>query len=292
MTTPARCGRRWRKTLLKVRHRTAYRYRRAVSLWPHRLMLCPRESRDLQVISCVVTVSPTAQARGRMTSSATPLRPQCFKARATVSSSTAWWSFGLRQRRGPFFNLAASAIIYPFRYSDDEWTDLGALTRQQYPDASERLAKWARAFVGGERTDTLALLKDLCAGTSGRSTIRAGMTKVADRDLDRSWGSRRDFAVLSKRRAVWASARGRSQATFSIPARCSSDRRTPDQRTPGAKSLCGAPGGSALIRRTAASAVRTSFQPLSHATFSKHPRCPEPMRETATLWRAWRWGSS
>jgi Bacterial transglutaminase-like N-terminal region len=24
-------------------------------------MLCPRESRDLQVISCVVTVSPTAQ---------------------------------------------------------------------------------------------------------------------------------------------------------------------------------------------------------------------------------------
>jgi hypothetical protein len=46
---------------LTVHHRTAYRYRRPVSLWTHRLMLCPRESRDLQVISCVVTVSPTAQ---------------------------------------------------------------------------------------------------------------------------------------------------------------------------------------------------------------------------------------
>ena len=35
----------------------------------------------------------------------------------------------------------------------------------------------------------------------------------------------------SKRRAVWVSAQGWSQATFSIPARCSSDRQTPDQRT-------------------------------------------------------------
>jgi hypothetical protein len=28
-------------TPLTVHHRTAYRYRRAVDLWPHRLMLCP-----------------------------------------------------------------------------------------------------------------------------------------------------------------------------------------------------------------------------------------------------------
>ena len=46
---------------LTVHHRTAYRYRQSVELWPHRLMLCPRETRDLQVISCVVTASPTAQ---------------------------------------------------------------------------------------------------------------------------------------------------------------------------------------------------------------------------------------
>ena len=39
---------------LTIYHRTAYRYRRPVDLWPHR-------RRDLQVISCVVTVSPNAQ---------------------------------------------------------------------------------------------------------------------------------------------------------------------------------------------------------------------------------------
>jgi hypothetical protein len=36
----------------------------------------------------------------------------------------------------PVFSIAASAIVYPFRYSEDEWTDLGALTRQQYLDAT------------------------------------------------------------------------------------------------------------------------------------------------------------
>ena len=34
----------------------------------------------------------------------------------------------------PVFSIAASAIVYPFRYSDQEWTDLGALTIPQYPD--------------------------------------------------------------------------------------------------------------------------------------------------------------
>ncbi len=32
----------------------------------------------------------------------------------------------------PVYAIAASAISYPFRYSDDEWTDLGALATQQY----------------------------------------------------------------------------------------------------------------------------------------------------------------
>src|SRR5450759_3583292 len=31
----------------------------------------------------------------------------------------------------PVFDIAASALAYPFRYSDDEWTDLGALTVAQ-----------------------------------------------------------------------------------------------------------------------------------------------------------------
>ena len=45
---------------LKIHHRTTYRYREPVSLGPHRLMLRPRESRDLRLISSDVVVMPAA----------------------------------------------------------------------------------------------------------------------------------------------------------------------------------------------------------------------------------------
>jgi Bacterial transglutaminase-like N-terminal region len=45
---------------LKIHHRTTYRYRQQVSLGPHRLMLRPRENRDLRLPSSNVAVTPTA----------------------------------------------------------------------------------------------------------------------------------------------------------------------------------------------------------------------------------------
>ena len=45
---------------LRIHHRTSYHYRQPVTLGPHRLMLRPRESRDLRLISCDVTVTPAA----------------------------------------------------------------------------------------------------------------------------------------------------------------------------------------------------------------------------------------
>ena len=43
---------------LKIHHRTTYHYREPVSLRPHRLMLRPRESRDLRLISSDLVVMP------------------------------------------------------------------------------------------------------------------------------------------------------------------------------------------------------------------------------------------
>jgi transglutaminase-like putative cysteine protease len=73
------------------------------------------------------------------------------------------------------------------------------LTRQQYSDPVGRLAHWARAFVAGERTDTLALLKDLCAGVSGWIRYQSRDDEGAQspiQTLDLGRGSCRDFAVL------------------------------------------------------------------------------------------------
>ena len=99
----------------------------------------------------------------------------------------------------PVFDIAASAIVYPFRYSDDDWTDLGATTVQQYADPEGRLRRWARDFVGGDRTDTLSLLKDLSAGVSRWISYQTRDDEGAQspaQTLARGWGSCRDFAVL------------------------------------------------------------------------------------------------
>ena len=184
---------------LTIHHRTAYRYRRLISLGPHRLMLRPRESRDLRLISSAVTVAPAGQvtwAHDVLGNSVATAMFHGVTDNLVVDSATV---LELHASAWPIFDIAASAIVYPFRYSDDEWTDLGALTVQQYPDPDGRLAKWARAFVGGERTDTLALLKDLSLGVSGwigyQSRDDEG-TQSPVETLDRGWGSCRDFAVL------------------------------------------------------------------------------------------------
>ena len=98
----------------------------------------------------------------------------------------------------PVFDIAASAIVYPFQYSSDEFIDLGALAIQQYPDPSGRLRDWARTFVLGNSTDTLSLLKDLCAGVSSEISYQSREEEgtQAPYNSDRGWGSCRDFAVL------------------------------------------------------------------------------------------------
>ena len=47
-------------TQIRISHTTIYRYRSAVSLKSHRLMLRPRESRELQHISHTLKASPDA----------------------------------------------------------------------------------------------------------------------------------------------------------------------------------------------------------------------------------------
>ena len=90
-------------------------------------MLRPRESRDLRLISSNVTVTPAAAVTwahelfGNAVATATfqPMSDIEIDSVAEFQHDAVAW---------PVFDIAASAIYYPFRYSDDEWTDLGALT--------------------------------------------------------------------------------------------------------------------------------------------------------------------
>ncbi len=184
---------------LRIQHRTTYRYRQPVSLGPHRLMLRPRESRDLRLISSNVTVSPPATMTWAQDVFGNAVATATFQSVASTLVIDSRVELQLDAAAWPVFDIAASAIVYPFQYSGDERIDLGALAIQQYPDPASRLKGWARAFVRGTSTDTLSLLKDLCAGVSKwisyQSREEEG-TQSPSQTLDRGSGSCRDFAVL------------------------------------------------------------------------------------------------
>ena len=131
--------------------------------------------------------------------SATRSRPQASKPNPTRLSSTVSRSFNSNAAAWPVFDIAASAIFYPFRYSNDEWTDIGALAAQQYADPNGQLRNWAQSFVRSTPTDTLSLLKDLSAGVPAQISYQSREdegTQSPSQTLDRGWGSCRDFAVL------------------------------------------------------------------------------------------------
>lgn len=185
--------------MLKIHHRTTYTFREKVSLSPHRLMLRPREGRELRLLSHEISISPEAELTwsndvfGNAIASATFQTPSdslVVDSIATVDLTASAW---------PVFDIAASAINYPFLYSDDDWTDLGALTVQQYEDVEQRLATWARGFVAGTPTDTLSLLKDFSLGITSSISYQSRDeegTQAPLTTLDRGWGSCRDFAEL------------------------------------------------------------------------------------------------
>jgi transglutaminase-like putative cysteine protease len=184
---------------LETVHTTTYRYRHPVYLGPHQLMLRPRETRELRLFSHELFITPTAtvtwahDVAGNSIGTAlfdTPTDHLVVESRARLEITAAAW---------PVFAISASAIEYPFLYSADEWTDLGALTVPQYGDPDGRFARWVESFVMRRPTDTLSLLKDISNGVFTQISYQMRETEGTQapiETLDRGWGSCRDFAVL------------------------------------------------------------------------------------------------
>ena len=162
-------------------------------------MLRPRESQVLRLVSHeLATVPPSTLTWAQdvfgnavaTASFAGPAQSLIIESTSMVELSSAVW---------PIFPIAARAIQYPFVYTLEERTDLGALLSPQYPDPMGRLSAWAASFVRSNPTDTLSLLKDLNAGISGTCSYQAREaegTQSPTSTLDLGRGSCRDFAVL------------------------------------------------------------------------------------------------
>ncbi|MGF1640575.1 MAG: transglutaminase N-terminal domain-containing protein [Rhodospirillales bacterium] len=186
-------------TNLRISHRTTYRYRTPVSLGPHRLMLRPRESRDLRLLSHDLVIEPAATVTWAHDVAGNTIATATFGAPTDELEIDSTAALELSAAAWPVFDIAASALSYPFLYPDEDWVDLGALMAPQYPDPAGRLWAWTQGFIFAKPTDTLSLLKDLCAGVARRFAYQSRDdegTQSPVETLDRGWGSCRDFAVL------------------------------------------------------------------------------------------------
>ncbi|WP_136684817.1 transglutaminase family protein [Falsirhodobacter xinxiangensis] len=184
---------------LNIVHRTTYRYRAPVQLLPHRLMLRPRESYELKLLSHQVECSPAAKLTWSSDVFGNGLATARFQEQTDLlvieshtqvkSGAPAW----------PVFDIDASAISYPFSYADDIWTDLGSFTIRQYAPKDATVEPWARSFIAFPQTDTLSLLKDLNLGVHREIRYESREdegTQSPEQTLDVAAGSCRDLAVL------------------------------------------------------------------------------------------------
>jgi transglutaminase-like putative cysteine protease len=186
-------------TKLRIHHKTTYRFHQPVTFWSHRLLLRPRASRDLRLISSDIAITPTATVTWAQDVFGNAVATANFNVMADLLVIDSIAELELDATAWPVFDIAASAISYPFRYSDDDWADLGGLAAPQFPDPPQRLRQWVHSFVRSNPTDTLALLKDISAGVSGAILYQSREdegTQSPVQTLDRGWGSCRDFAAL------------------------------------------------------------------------------------------------
>lgn len=184
---------------LTIRHQTTYRYRKPVILHPHRLMLRPREAHDLRLLSFEVTITPDATLAWSRDVAGNTIATASFHAMTDRLSIGSRAEVELDAEQWPVFDIAASAIFFPFRYSDDELIDLGAMAIPQYPDDTGALRDWVRAFIHAEPADTLSLLKDINAWIPASIPYRSRDdegTYTPVQTLELRQGTCRDFSVL------------------------------------------------------------------------------------------------
>ena len=187
---------------LTVRHVTTYRYAKPVEFGEHRMMLRPRDSHDLRILSTVLNIEPEpATIRWLHDVVENSVAVAIFDKSAAELKIESEIEVQHFESTEPDCPIEEYAALYPFSYSAADAPDLTRSTERHYPDSEHEIDIWAKTFLDPKgATQTLALL-DAMAGFVKRDgfTYAArdaeGVQAPVDTLRSRS-GSCRDFALL------------------------------------------------------------------------------------------------
>jgi transglutaminase-like putative cysteine protease len=190
---------------VRITHATEYRYARQVRFTTHRLMLRPRDSHDLRLLSATMSLMPPAAttrwSHDVFGNSVCTLDWDEMQAASTlrVISRLDLEHFPAAIDL-PHDSLDPVATTYPFSYASEEFPDLARLLERHHPDPNRQVDAWARRFLRrGAPTPTLDLLATMTQAikTEFRYAARdAQGTNPPVATLRTGQGACRDFALL------------------------------------------------------------------------------------------------
>jgi transglutaminase-like putative cysteine protease len=185
--------------LLTVRHSTVYRYRERVNLGEHRMMFRPRASHDLRLIETRLVITPRpAHLRWLHDSFDNSVAIATFDEPTSVLSFESTVTLEHFESTPLDYPLEEQARTYPFRYSDEDFPNLGRALAPHYPD--DGVGAWALRFLDASNsTDTMAMLRAMTQGIRSEVTYVRRHEKgvqTPHETLERRRGSCRDLAVL------------------------------------------------------------------------------------------------
>ncbi|HEY1475018.1 MAG TPA: transglutaminase family protein [Pseudolabrys sp.] len=185
--------------ILTVRHATKYGYARPVAFGQHRLMLRPRDSHDLRLVSAELTLSPPGNVRWMHDVFGNSVALADFQAPADTLSIVSTLKLERYGIEGPVFPIAPEAEFYPFIYSSSDRVDLGRLNELHDPDPEGVLARWADSFVTARPMRTLDLLTNMNAALKPvivYAERHEPGTQAPAVTLAKKEGACRDFAMV------------------------------------------------------------------------------------------------
>jgi transglutaminase-like putative cysteine protease len=187
--------------LLRIHHKTEYRYARPLAFGEHRIMLRPRDGHDLRVFSSELEITPKpVSLRWIHDVFGNSVAVAAFDVRAdrlTVTSNVV-----VDHQPAPAFTLTPDdpAYFYPFLYDGEEYPDLQHYVTPQTSDPEGKLSDWARNFLDAEApTPTFKILSRMTHGIRGALHYRKRYEPGTQHPLDTlqtGSGTCRDYALL------------------------------------------------------------------------------------------------
>lgn len=185
--------------ILRILHRTEYRYDRMITLLPHQLMLRPRDGHDLWVDDAFLIIRPRARLRWYFDTFGNSIAEASFDDetdRLVIESEL------LLRRYARDFSVrpvGAHVCAYPFGYSADEALDLYPFLGLQQPQDLALLDQWLDMHFVSRPDGAFVFLQALSDSVHAnlRYSSREEMgTQSAAETIARGVGTCRDFAFL------------------------------------------------------------------------------------------------